>query len=244
MSLEAVMVCLDNSEWTRNGDFAPTRWENQQDAANMVCEAKTQQNPETTIGLMSSAGKRVEVVLTQTNDIGRLLAVVQEIKINGENDLPTALQIAQLSLKHRQNKNQRQRIIAFVGSPVDQGRDFVQLGKRMKKNNVAIDIVNFGHPENLPKLQALVDNANNNDNSHLLDVPAGITAITDILIASPILSAMDMMQPMGGGAEGGAAAVGAGAGHLAEFGGIDPNLDPELAFAMRISMEEEKARLE
>ena len=90
----------------------------------MVCEAKTQQNPETTIGLMSSAGKRVEVVLTQTNDIGRLLAVVQEIKIDGENDLPTGLQIAQLSLKHRQNKNQRQRIIAFVGSPVDQSRDF------------------------------------------------------------------------------------------------------------------------
>ena len=28
---------MDNSEWTRNGDFAPCRWENEQDAANIIC---------------------------------------------------------------------------------------------------------------------------------------------------------------------------------------------------------------
>jgi len=49
---------MDNSEWSRNGDFAPTRWESQQDAANIICEAKTQQNPETTLGVMQMAGRR------------------------------------------------------------------------------------------------------------------------------------------------------------------------------------------
>jgi len=24
---EAVMICMDNSEWNRNGDFAPSRWD-------------------------------------------------------------------------------------------------------------------------------------------------------------------------------------------------------------------------
>jgi 26S proteasome regulatory subunit N10 len=41
MGLEAVVICLDNSEWNRNGDFAPSRFENQKDAANIICEAKT-----------------------------------------------------------------------------------------------------------------------------------------------------------------------------------------------------------
>lgn len=56
---------------------------------------------------------------------------------------------------------------------------------------------------------------------------------------------------MGGAGAGAAAAGGAGAGagagipapsQFAEYGGIDPNLDPELAMALRISLEEERAR--
>jgi 26S proteasome regulatory subunit N10 len=58
MPLEATMVCLDNSEWSRNGDFAPSRFDAQQDAANIICTAKTQQNPESTVGVLSMAGKR------------------------------------------------------------------------------------------------------------------------------------------------------------------------------------------
>jgi 26S proteasome regulatory subunit N10 len=63
-------------------------------------------------------------------------------------------------LKHRENKNQRQRIICFVGSPVDttttttsssstNGKEkieesLVKLGKKLKKNNVAVDVIVFG----------------------------------------------------------------------------------------------------
>lgn len=43
----------------------------------------------------------------------------------------------------------------------------------------------------------------------------------------------------GGGGEEGAAAAGGGGGY--EFG-VDPNLDPELALALRVSLEEERAR--
>ena len=35
--------------------------------------------------------------------------------MGGEINLTAAIQIAQLALKHRQNKNQRQRIIVFAG---------------------------------------------------------------------------------------------------------------------------------
>ena len=32
--------CLDNSEFNRNGDFAPSRWESQNDAATNICDVK------------------------------------------------------------------------------------------------------------------------------------------------------------------------------------------------------------
>jgi hypothetical protein len=37
---------------------------------------------------------------------------------------------------------------------------FEELGQRLKVNSVAIDIINFSHPENVPKLSALVNAAN------------------------------------------------------------------------------------
>jgi len=58
MPLEAIMICLDNSEWTRNGDFSPSRWDTQIDTANIICEAKTQQNPENTLGVLSMADRK------------------------------------------------------------------------------------------------------------------------------------------------------------------------------------------
>ena len=42
MVLEATMIALDNSEAMRNGDYAPTRFQAQADAVNLLCGAKTQ----------------------------------------------------------------------------------------------------------------------------------------------------------------------------------------------------------
>lgn len=72
------------------------------------------------------------------------------------------MQIAQLALKHRENKNQRQRIVVFVGSPLEDSQEsLVKLGKRLRKNNVLVDIVTFGDEgmSNDEKLNALVEAA-------------------------------------------------------------------------------------
>jgi 26S proteasome regulatory subunit N10 len=52
-----VNCSLDNSEWMRNGDYIPSRLEAQHDAANMLCGTKTQSNPESTVGILTMAGK-------------------------------------------------------------------------------------------------------------------------------------------------------------------------------------------
>ena len=204
---------LDNSEWMRNGDYTPTRFEAQNDAVNLLFNAKTQSNPENTVGLMTMAGKvyvqrswperrnvihshyccclllllllllpllsslhypppsnSPEVLVTLTNDLGRILTAVHGIRLQGKASLSHGIQVAQvpfhrdpavsrcrlislsvslsrsisrpptrsmlhapfithadpphqplqLALKHRQHKNHRQRIIVFVGSPVEE----------------------------------------------------------------------------------------------------------------------------
>ena len=67
--------------------------------------------------------------------------------------------LLQLALKHRQNKSQRQRIVLFVGSPLEEDeRTLVRLGKKLKKYNVAVDVVNFGEQnDNAAKLEAFVN---------------------------------------------------------------------------------------
>lgn len=167
---------------------------------------------------------------------------------DGHSDLLTGIKVAQLSLKHRQDKTQRQRIIAFVGHPIKaEDSDFEELGMRLRRNNVAVDVINFANPDNIPKLTALINAANDGtENCHFVDVPLGVAMITDVLISSPVI-APDM--DMGGAPAGASAAAGGAPGaaggapaNFAEFGGIDPSLDPELAMALRISLDEERAR--
>ena len=116
--MEATIVCIDNSEWTRSGDYAPTRFQAQADAVNLLAGAKTQANPENTVGVLTMAGKTPRVLVTPTPDLGKVLNCMTDIPIEGETNIAAAVQIAQLALKHRQNKNQRQRIVIFAGSPV------------------------------------------------------------------------------------------------------------------------------
>lgn len=237
------MICIDNSEWMRNGDYAPSRFQAQADAVNLICGAKTQSNPENTVGVLTMAGKGVRVLVTPTSDLGKILACMHGLEIGGEMNLAAGIQVAQLALKHRQNKKQQQRIIVFAGSPIKHEKKLLEMiGKKLKKNSVALDIVNFGEEDEgkTEKLEALLAAVNNNDTSHIVHVPPGPNALSDVLISTPIFT---------GDGEGGsgfaAAAAAAAAGGLSGFEfGVDPNLDPELALALRVSMEEERARQE
>ncbi|CEP16623.1 hypothetical protein [Parasitella parasitica] len=235
MVMEASMIVVDNSEWMRNGDYSPTRLVAQNEAVNLIFSSKTQSNPENTVGLMTAAGKGPEVLVTLSTDVGKILTALHAVKAGGQPNFLTSVQIASLALKHRQNRNQRQRIIVFVGSPLESDeKALVKLAKKLKKNNVAVDIINFGEEaENTSRLEAFINNVNNSDNSHLVTIPPGPHLLSDMLISTPIIA----------GEDGGAGNFGASSGGDFEFG-IDPSLDPELALALRISLEEEKARQE
>jgi len=242
------MICLDNSEWMRNGDYIPTRLEAQQDAASLICTARTDSHPENTVGLLTMAGKGVDMLVSPTENIGKILAAFAGITAAGNTQFSTSVQIAQLALKHRKNKNGGQRIIIFVGSPIkEEQKDLRKIGLLLKKNNIAVDVVIMGeHSDIQDKLTEFVQAANSNDNSHLIVVPPGVLP-SDALITSPIFQGDDggLAQAMAASAsDGGVGRDSTGGGAFAEYGGIDPSLDPELAMAIRISAEEARTHEE
>uniref|UniRef100_A0A673I1P3 26S proteasome non-ATPase regulatory subunit 4 n=1 Tax=Sinocyclocheilus rhinocerous TaxID=307959 RepID=A0A673I1P3_9TELE len=209
MVLESTMVCVDNSEYMRNGDFLPTRLQAQQDAVNIICHSKTRSNPENNVGLITLANN-CEVLTTLTPDTGRILSKLHAVQPRGVISFCTGIRVAHLALKHRQGKNHKMRIIAFVGSPVeDQEKDEV----------------------NTDKLAMFVNTLNGKEGvgSHLVTVPPG-PSLADALLSSPVMAG-----------EGGTI-MGLGASDF-EFG-VDPSADPELALALRVSMEEQRQRQE
>lgn len=239
MVLEAVMLVVDNSENSRNGDYTPTRWEAQKDAVTTVFNRITQSNPESSAGLVSMAGKGPEVLSTLTTELGKILDGIHRTKISGTANLATSIQIAGLALKHRQNKTQKQRIVVFTCSPIPEDeKTLIKLAKKMKKAGVNVDFVAFGELDDdiTKKLQAFNDNIKSGDWSNLVVVPQGPGLLSDQLLHTPIVN--PEQSAADGGDEGGA-----GGGEAFEFG-IDPSIDPELALALRMSMEEEKARVE
>ncbi|OJJ46238.1 hypothetical protein ASPZODRAFT_2078428 [Penicilliopsis zonata CBS 506.65] len=239
MTLEATMIIVDNSESSRNGDYTSTRWQAQVDAVSVIHSAKMRANPQSAVGLMSMGGKGPEVLSTFTTDFGGILAGLHRTKIHGTTHLSSSIQVAGLALKHRSEKSQRQRIIVFSCSPIaDDEKSLVKLAKKMKKMNVSIDVIAFGDLESdqTKKLEAFVENVKGGDGSHLAIIPPGPNLLSEELQVTPILGAEGAEGAPGAGPEGGDSGA---------FGFEDAaENDPELAFALRLSLEEEKNRQE
>ena len=246
MVLEATMIVVDNSEPARNGDYVPSRWEAQRDAASLIFHTKTQSNPESSVGLLSMGGQGPEVLTTLTTNFGNILDGLHRTKIGGAGCFfGRGINIASLALKHRQNKSQRQRVVVFVCSPIEEEKGaLVKLAKRMKKIGLNIDVVAFGDltDDNLEKLQAFNEAIKGSDGSHLEVVQPSGNLLSDVIVASPILAGDNANGANGGGANGVPGADGgAGGGGDFEFG-VDPNVDPELALVLRMSLQEEEER--
>lgn len=130
--------------------------------------------------------------------------------------------------------------MAFLGSPLALGREeCLALHLALRKNNIALDLVSFGPvTENDGLVETLVWGEDveagqaamegNEDASHLLRILPGQGSIVEAVASSAVVR--------GEGAAGGSGAQGG-----FEFG-VDPEMDPELALALKLSMEEEQAR--
>jgi 26S proteasome regulatory subunit N10 len=233
---------LDNSEWMRNGDYTPDRLQAQHDSATLIVRRRLQMNPESTVGVLTMAGRGPDLKVTPSRDNQKLLSSMQDMRPNGKIKLINSIKISMLALKHRQNKRGESRIVVFVGSPIDEKeKDLKKLGKLLKRDTIGLDLIlmgcdkankDFENNESLAK--TLVDAANKENNSYITVVAPGVLPST--LIGSSHLCVQGAGAPgtqttnTSGGSGGNDA--------FAEFGGIDPSVDPEMAMVMRMSLME------
>ena len=65
--------------------------------------------------------------------------------------------------------------MCFIASPVEESEEkLVSLAKKLKKNNIGVDIINLGeyHHEHIRKLAKFVETINTaDDNSHFINIP-------------------------------------------------------------------------
>ena len=151
---------------------------------------------------------------------------MHSVQTEGEISFLNGIRIAHLALKHRQGKNHKMRIVVFVGSPVDlDEKELVKLAKKLKKEKVSVDVVNFGEEVlNTEKLSTFITTLDSTS-SHMVTVPSG-SMLSEALITSPIIVGEDGVGPSA---------------NVSGFEfGFDPNEDPELAMALRVSMEEQR----
>ena len=84
-----------------------------QDAVNLITHSKTRSNPENNVALMTLSD--LAVLVTLTTDTGKILAKLHQVSPVSEMKFIPGIKIAHLCLKHRQGKNHKTRIVAFVG---------------------------------------------------------------------------------------------------------------------------------
>ena len=145
MVLEATVIIVDNSKYAVNGDILPSRFDAQTEAVNRLATAKLDENQESAVGLMTMGGHNSEVLLTPVKEKSVIMAALSKVEVWGDSNLARAIMVASLSLKHRANKNQRQRIIAMVSSPLKENlKELEAMGKKLSKNQIALDVINLG----------------------------------------------------------------------------------------------------
>lgn len=257
----------------RNGDYSPTRMANQLDAALMLVNSKRQANIESAISVMTMGGPSPQVLVTLTGDQGKLEAAIASINYAPNSkgcNVPTALQVAQLILKNRQNSNQHQRIVLFNGSPLldddlSKAKEKLgTLGKVLRKNGVAVDVVSFGGenisrneeaftalltecaaitPESLEESEQSLTKAlsltEDCECGYLAALPG--RRLLELVKESQIYLGYDDEHPQGG--SGGSFSGIPGMMMMDEDGMDDADMDPELAMALKMSLDEENARI-
>jgi 26S proteasome regulatory subunit N10 len=113
----------------------------------------------------------------------------------------------------------------------------------MKKSNINVDIIAFGEPDEdtEKKLKEFHEQVKSAEGSFFDVIPPSSNLLSETLLSTTLL-ANEGMGAMGGAGGAGGEAGGMGDSQF-EFG-VNPEVDPELALALRMSFEEEKARQE
>lgn len=125
-------------------------------------------------------------------------------------------------MKNRINKNQKERVVAFISSEIkDKEENLLKIAQNFRRNNIRLDLINVNCQYNLDILQKMHDIVNVEDESNLINYDDTNSLLGDFLKKTPVMGNVQTgMQQEN-----------------------NDYMDEELQMILRISLEEEQKRL-
>ena len=215
---QAIIIFIDNSETSINGDFYPNRLDAQKIAAERLIQFFTRVNPKSQIGIGTLAEDSFGIVASLTMNDMKLETAITNINRGGVAHLVHAIRCGFLALHHCDPEVPTKRMIVFVGSEhdINDSKVSTQLAQAANRENVSVDIVAFGDEVNSKDI--LEDFTNQiNVKSYFVSAKSNSAILSDLVLSSPI-----------------------GPGDVSNQANVNFEDDPDLALTIQLSMQQQE----
>ncbi|XBW37029.1 hypothetical protein QEN19_002609 [Hanseniaspora menglaensis] len=222
-------IIIDNSEYSRNGDFQPNRYQQEIDCSDYFVRNLKNNSGNAHTAIIAGAGDNPYVVLA---DAETSAIYHEKLFIKGKFNILTSIEISLLTSPEE--------IILFHCSPITDSlkqdpeykNKLTKLLKKLKKNNISLEIINFGEIDTNTDFWESIIQETGANGSDLIKLMNFMSEGGNLLWEQ--ISDYKQRLIFNGNETGN--------NEFMEYGGIDPSMDPELAMALRMSLEEEQQR--
>jgi 26S proteasome regulatory subunit N10 len=188
-SSRAVVILLDNTSSSIDGDFFPTRLEAQKLTVERYSQFLFGLDSTSQIAISTLSSTQYGVRASFTNSCARLASVLHLITASpGILQLVNGIQWAILALKHSHSNILTKRIMAFVGATHDVLTVGIanEISDLLSSSNVFLDVVVLGKDvEHVSALRRMIPPRLSRECT-FLEVPQSATVLSDNVLASPI----------------------------------------------------------
>ncbi|KAJ6221695.1 hypothetical protein RDWZM_000240, partial [Blomia tropicalis] len=149
----SIIICFDNSESARNGDFLPNRLVTMRETVYEVAQAIVRHREDNEIGFITMGGSRPDLASPMSHNMITFQKKLHETRTTGNMvDLFASLKLALLIHNHRISMKikLKRRVIVFLGSTINEivqkDAQIDKIGEQYRQNEVSLDLIIFGDP--------------------------------------------------------------------------------------------------
>ncbi|EAX94698.1 hypothetical protein TVAG_321350 [Trichomonas vaginalis G3] len=152
----SIVMIIDNSSTSINGDFFPTRIEAQRKAVNQLATYIFSLNSNSQVAVYTAGSKEFGIRVSLVSSSSKILPVISQISCGGNLRLETSIKQALIAFHFIEHKCSKS-ILCFVGGPNDINENNSQIiAQKCKKESADLHILTFGNNvPNVPLLEKL-----------------------------------------------------------------------------------------
>jgi 26S proteasome regulatory subunit N10 len=178
-SPQAVLVLIDNSASTINGDFSPTRLRAQCDSADVLAQAYLEAHRQSVIGfgLLSSP---TAIPLSPTNSIRRFRQYLNDVDRGDIVRFDFTVRAAVYALHRAPEVVTTRHLIIFLATPHDLiTSQTATLAEMVNANGIEVDLIVLG--DNPPNLDPLWEFVHACRHGYLIQIPTKVGFLGDVI---------------------------------------------------------------